>query len=380
MSGHPDDPIDWALVQRYCTGECTPAERVRLDQWVDGQPERRAYIASLRALADASARRKPHLDVESAWQRLSAQYGIAEHGASGRGIAHLISATDVARPRSVLGPRADGWATRSRAALAAAGVVCILIAGLFVVPRFRLGSTRAREYVTVRGERATVVLADGTHLTLAPNSQLQVPSTYGRRERNVSLEGEAYFDVRHDIRHPFTVHARGVVVRDLGTRFVVRAYTDDANTRVAVAEGRVVVGASAADSLLARGDVARVASAGAIAVTHGADLAPDLAWVQGRLAFDDAPLPQVAADLARAYDVEIHLADSALTREAVTGTFTDEPVDEVLEVVTRSVGAEYVRSGRTVVIRRRPGAVRRSGAESEPLRVTTSAHRINSQQ
>ena len=88
-----------------------------------------------------------------------------------------------------------------------------------------------------------VTLRDGTRLVLWPASRLRIPSDFGLRTRSVELQGEAYFAVVHDASHPFVVTAHGVVTRDVGTAFDIRAYADDPGVRVAVAEGEVAVNA-----------------------------------------------------------------------------------------------------------------------------------------
>ena len=100
-------------------------------------------------------------------------------------------------------------------------------------------------YSTMRGQYATIQLTDGSHVTLAPQSRLTIPAAFATGPRDISLEGEAIFDVHHDVAHPFRVHANGARVEDIGTRFDLRAYASDSSVTVAVAEGSVALGATA---------------------------------------------------------------------------------------------------------------------------------------
>jgi transmembrane sensor len=152
----------------------------------------------------------------------------------------------------------------------------------------------------------------------------------------------------HDERHPFVVRTARGTVRDVGTTFAVRAYGDDAEHLVAVAEGEVSVGAT----VLTARDVATIGEGGRVAVRRGVDVARYLDWAQGRLVFDGTPLADAARELSRAYNLDVRIADSTLSRKLVTASFTSESVDEVLDVVTNIVGARYDRNGRTVVIQR----------------------------
>jgi ferric-dicitrate binding protein FerR (iron transport regulator) len=74
--------------------------------------------------------------------------------------------------------------------------------------------------------------------------------------------------------------------------------------------------------------------------------------MQGGMAFEDTPLRDVARELERTYDLTVTIADSALAKMPVTGSFPSAPVDEVLDAMTRVVGARFQRSGRVVTIRR----------------------------
>jgi ferric-dicitrate binding protein FerR (iron transport regulator) len=82
------------------------------------------------------------------------------------------------------------------------------------------------------------------------------------------------------------------------------------------------------------------------------DIAPYTEWTQGALVFKDTPLGEAMRDLARTFDLDVTIADSGLAVKVVTGSFRDQPADEVLGAITHVVGAHYERTGRTVVIRR----------------------------
>jgi ferric-dicitrate binding protein FerR (iron transport regulator) len=191
----------------------------------------------------------------------------------------------------------------------------------------------AREYATARGQRSEVTLVDGTRAWLNADSRLRVPSRYGVGARNVELEGEAFFVVRHDEKRPFRVYTRDAVSEDLGTEFSVRSYPEDSAVVVVVASGRVAMGRAGtpADSerkvALGRGQMGRLDRAGHVTVTDGVDLSGPLGWREGRLEFDQKPLADVLRELGRWY---------------------------ALEIVAGVVGLRYVREGRQVRLLARP--------------------------
>jgi ferric-dicitrate binding protein FerR (iron transport regulator) len=205
-----------------------------------------------------------------------------------------------------------------------------------------------RELASARGSRTTITLRDGSRLVLGPATRVRVPGDFGVSTRTVELDGEALFAVVHDARRPFAVRTARTVVRDVGTTFAVTAYADDACERVAVVEGEVALQGVA----LHANDMATVDSAGRLAVRRAVDVTAYTGWTQGGLVFKDTPLGEAMRDLARTFDLDVTIADSELAVKLVTGSFRDQPADEVLSAITHVVGAHYERTGRTVVIRR----------------------------
>jgi transmembrane sensor len=247
-----------------------------------------------------------------------------------------------------------------------AGIVVLSAMAYAVHVRGGGAPQAVREFATAAGGRSTVTLRDGTRLVLGPATRVRVPADFGRGARMVELDGEAYFAVVHNAAQPFAVRTVRAEVRDVGTTFSVRAYADDADGRVAVTEGEVRVGTIS----LARGDLALIDIGGRVAVRHGVDLTPYIAWTQGRLAFDGTPLRDVARELDRVFDVHITIADSGLAGDQVSGTFDNESVDQVLDDITDVIGGGYERVGRAVVIRRRTSRATRHGlGERLPMRM-----------
>ena len=115
------------------------------------------------------------------------------------------------------------------------------------------------------------------------------------------------------------------------------------------------------------GDVAFVDETG-VAVEHVDDLSRYSAWMQGRLVFDEAPLRDVVRELERTFGVQITVDDSLASHQHVSGNFNNVPVDQVLEEITRTIGAQFEHRGRAVVISRKPASpVRREGKSPAPL-------------
>jgi transmembrane sensor len=195
---------------------------------------------------------------------------------------------------------------------------------------------------------------------LGPESRLIVDPNSS--DRSVSLRGAGYFAVAHDASHPFTVKVGTVKIQDVGTAFSIQ--TDESGgIRVAVASGSVALGPresgrASAEVLRAR-DRATVSSSGMVGIERAAVSDDDLAWVQGRLVFRDAPVIQVGAELSRWYGVRLMLADSTLSNLHLTASFSGESVDRVLNVIALSLGARIEREGNVATLYRSSAPVPR---------------------
>lgn len=281
----------------------------------------------------------PRFDAEASFARIRSRLGQAPRVTPGRG-THIMF------------ERSPG--TRLGVLVAASLVLAAGVAiGLSVLGRGRTGGVGVdRVYATAAGERADLHLTDGTRVILAPASRLTVLASYGTGQRAVTLDGEAFFAVRHDASVPFTVRAGRVVATDVGTSFDVAAYGGDTAVRVAVTDGRVALasGAAAATVPLIAGDLASVGARGVATVAHNADVMGLTHWTDGRLEFHNVPLRDALPALARWYGLDLVLGDSALGSVPLTASFRDEPVSEVLHIVAVTVGARVVHRETTTVL------------------------------
>jgi ferric-dicitrate binding protein FerR (iron transport regulator) len=392
-----DDALDWTLLRRYADRECTAAESATVEAWLVAHPEWRAEVDAIRSLNATVHALGPTADLSASWRRLSGQIGLSSLEANAladraTGLAPA-SHPSILRPRERtrlvgtpsrswpqgVGARAPrrwaSWVIPVAASMGLAiGVLAIGVgSATWGAASGRITPQGLQDFTTPAGGRATVTLGDGTRLILGPASRLRVPSGYGAHARTVELSGEALFAVVHDARRPFAVRTAATVVRDIGTMFAVRAYADDAREQIAVQEGSVSIGAL---TLRAR-DVATVSSTADVTVHAVRDIAPYLAWSQGQLAFSDTPLRDVVRELGRTFNLSITVVDSTLANTLVTESFTDQPIDVILDDITAVVGAQYHRTGRSVTIRPRARGATQPGRDEHPPVQTALAARAS---
>ena len=198
------------------------------------------------------------------------------------------------------------------------------------------------------GEQRSMLLADGSRVTLNTASRIEVRLQANHRTVEL-LQGEVLFEVAHDAQRPFEVHAGNVVVRAVGTQFDVdrRAM----HTAVTVMEGRVAMIAAGARTanlpMLSAGDrlVVDGAGAGAGALEHDVDLAEITAWTHQQLVFRHRPLGEVADEFNRYNVGRIEIRSASLRAQEVTGTFRSNDVASFVAVLEGIPDVQVVGDG-----------------------------------
>lgn len=225
---------------------------------------------------------------------------------------------------------------------AAAVVAFVAIAGFFL----SYESITTREFVTGEGETRTLLLADGSHVTLNKNSVLKVPRFgFGRNTREVSLRGEALFSVvSTEDRKRFIVktsNAADVIV--LGTEFSVFSRSD--STHVKLNHGKVLLRYRNADSHLSEldmrpGDQVALSASGEIIME---ELKAEIAvpeWAVQEFRFEKTSLKEIVKLLNDSYGMEVRLQDEEMSALSLTGTYEVYRGKELLETVAEVLGVD----------------------------------------
>ena len=163
-----------------------------------------------------------------------------------------------------------------------------------------------------RGETFKVVLSDGTEVLLNSDSRLSYPTVFKGKERVVSLEGEAYFNVTKNTEHPFIVKSGNVQVRVLGTEFNVRSYSPT-DVRVTLITGKVAVSDTCGvhSVEMVPGQSVQLSSDGTFAVNE-VDIESFLYWKEGFFYFDDVALVDMMKEIGRWYNIDIEFRNSKI--------------------------------------------------------------------
>ncbi len=281
---------------RLRDGDVDEVQRRAFEQWLQASPQHRSAFAEVQAL----------------WQLMG----------------------ELPDPRTVA-------ARRSRWSPAWLSGVAVGMAMMALLLGWRIGAIddlRADHHTHV-GERRTVMLSDGSSLTLNTNSAVRIDFTDVCRCVHL-LRGELYVEVQKNPQRPFEVHAGNGVARALGTAFGVSARSD--GVTVSVTEGRVQVaadndGGTAGNAIALAGDAVHYDRHGAI--DHVGD-SPEVAtsWRDGKLLFGDRPLTDVVAELDRHRRGLIVLRAEVVASHRFSGVLDLDDTDRAVAMLASTTG------------------------------------------
>ncbi|MEO6730057.1 MAG: FecR domain-containing protein [Ferruginibacter sp.] len=240
----------------------------------------------------------------------------------------------------------------------------LFIAFLFTTNYFNTGKNKGtKTFRAAYGERKNIQLPDGSDVTLNAGSKIEINENFGGTTRDVYLEGEAFFDVKHNAKQPFIVHTLAMDVKALGTAFNVKAYLNEKITETSLLRGLVEVtlkeshnrtmllypnqkikweqplaktvnthsskehngsSSNGTDSLLKK-----------LIINDEGEI-KEVAWKENKLIFEDELFGDIAILLERWYGAKIEFKDDAIRNYRFTGMFEKEDLNTVLDLLKES--------------------------------------------
>ncbi|RYU92122.1 FecR family protein [Mucilaginibacter terrigena] len=202
---------------------------------------------------------------------------------------------------------------------------------------------------TPLGGQYQIILPDGTHVWLNAGSSLQFPVAFTGDQRNVTLKGEAYFEVAKNKRKPFIVAANNVNVQVLGTHFNVMAYGNEPSVKTTLLEGSVMVTTPRSSGLLHPNQMADVAAGGDIVQVREADIDKEMAWKNNLFWFNSADIHYIMKQVARWYDVDIKY-EGTVSKE-FSGTLPRNlSAIKLLKMLEQTGGVHFKIDGRIITV------------------------------
>ncbi|MCC8407817.1 FecR domain-containing protein [Mucilaginibacter sp. UR6-1] len=197
-----------------------------------------------------------------------------------------------------------------------------------------------------------IILTDGTSVWLNSASSISYqPANFDRNTREVIISGEAFFDVAHNVKKPFIVHAGKLTTTVLGTAFNVEAYHNEGEVKVTLVRGRVRVETANERLMLAPGQMLKYLNLTKHAAITTVNTTQANAWTTGKISFTDVSLSDALKRMAIIYGVKISpLNYRLLNNRRITGVFERKPIDKILTNVLYIHGLKWEKKGGEFII------------------------------
>ncbi len=381
------------LLAGYLAGELSPEESEELEWAILANPALRVTLQVLKRMKElpsneGAAEEKEQMerglkrfyedvdaervsgDMDALPHRVVAMEGEVEKGqvqaAPGQvETGHLDVETETAKLRRLPG---RWWA-------AAAAILILGIAGALLyrgrqdtgIARIApVTAARDKEVVTRYGTRSFLELPDGSKLWLNAGSRVKYAEGFaGGRE--LTLAGEAFFDVKHDPGHPFIIHTGKLDIKVLGTSFNLKAYPSDSTVETTLIDGKVEIDFQEAgrDKIVLRPSEkvvipvmetkpAQELNARVDRLTVNPDptykTLIETSWVEDKLIFRNETFSDVSRRLERWYNIRFSFEDKRHLQDKLTGYFKDQPIRNVMDALQISLGFRYRIDGDTIRI------------------------------
>jgi len=241
--------------------------------------------------------------------------------------------------------------------IAAAAILCIAFASLFL---YIINAPQNQEVTLTNGQQRQIVLEDGTKVTLNASSKIIYPTSFkDSSTREVTLIGEAFFDVTKNPSKPFLIHTPRMEISVLGTAFNVRDYAEENNAETALVRGKVSIWKTGTNDqkfilkprekfVITKLDRPEKASPSpslkTITAPAGIAIQPfvvsekdgsalETEWLLNRITIQDERLLDIALKLERMYGVEIKITNKAIASQRYSATFENEQLESILKAL-----------------------------------------------
>lgn len=315
-----------AIIEKQLKGQANGEETMTLQQWRANNPSHdRIYLQLEKIWLESGAiLAEKTYDMESAWNKVDLR------------LEHANKKAPIRPMRGIL----------IRLAAAACIIGILFIAGWLILGK----STAALQVAKAEQANTPVTLPDGSQVLLRKGATLSYPKTFSGAEREVSLTGEAYFEVQHDAAHPFRIQTIRATLEVVGTSFTVN--TTEQQDELAVSTGKVLFSNKAGDKhIITPQKYSKLTAKGfEIKTVNDANF---LSWKTGQLKFDNTPIDEVASALSNHYNLHL-IADTVLLKQSpvptITASFNQQSIDAVLDEIKLLVNISHRKQNDTIIL------------------------------
>ena len=318
--------ISEELMMKFITNRCSNEELRMVQQWIDESEDNARQIFELERIAMlAESLKTDKHQYDRVWNSINDK--ISEDKLQHNRLRRI---------------RILRWST------AAAVFVGILLGSIFILRQPKVEMIE----LTADNGTMTITLPDSTKVWLNRYASITYPTTFADDRRSVSISGEAYFEVTHDISRPFTVDGKWLNVTVLGTKFNFNSSEDKENT-VSLIEGKIEVtpGKNKDGVVLSPGQKVQFNPQNGRMSISQVNTALDAVWHNRLIRFHNATIAEIAADLEELYGVEVTIRNSVDNSRTYSGsTVYYQSVDSTLEALSETIPFDFSYHGYGIII------------------------------
>lgn len=302
------------ILDRYIAGEASPEEKEDVARWLDADRKNMKEFLARRKLYDISI-----------WQQEPAP---------------------VAKDNLSLDNKR--WTLRSISIefskIAAIFLIAFSVLYSFLVNNDNTDPAKMQTIFVPPGQRAELTLTDGTKVWLNAKTTFTFPNKFTACSRNVTLDGEGYFEVTKDTEKPFTVKTEKYDIKVLGTEFNVTAYSASPVFETSLLKGAVEVSSPKTNTRISLEPNTRTYIENGVLKKGVIEHQTYFLWKEGLICFFDEPVGKMIDKLELYYDVKINVQNKQLLKNRYSGKFrTKDGVEHVLRVLQLSNKFTYIK-------------------------------------
>lgn len=320
------------LIIRFLQQDINEEELRYLESWLEEDTEHKSYFFSLKSISDSSRRSfftKEEVN-EASWQKMLARLDKHEEKDTSfsKSQTHGLWISCVKYAAIIIFAIGTGWGIHE-------------FQGKIQQSYLAEKDVIYNEIHVRKGGRAnTVILSDGSKVILNAATTFRYPTNFNGKNRQVYLDGEAYFEVSKNAEKPFVVKLKKQEITVLGTTFNVQAYAHESYSEVTLLTGRILLeafnekGESMSRMYLKPDQKASSDNSTGSVSLQEVNASLSNAWINGEYKFKDEPLASIVKRLENYYNVKIHLDDKRLEQIKYTGTFSlDQDILDVFRII-----------------------------------------------
>lgn len=321
------------ILSKYLTGEATNAEIIEAEKLISTDKECKAYFKKIKQIKDAAEENylRTKIDADAAFN-------------------HFLKFTETDNI-----PNIDSK-EKSNVFSIIYKIAAVIVIGAAIWSVYKNNISDSTNFTAITSGSSQILkdtLIDGSIITLNKNSKCRLSNDFGKKHRQLTLDGEAFFDVFHDSKNPFIIETSNIFIKVVGTSFNISSYPENDSVVVTVKSGTVEVYSSEKNTemvILNKGECAIFNKTSKKFIKEDNTNPNFQAWNNKIIYFDRIEMIKVVKLLNEIYSTNISLQNKSLYHCILTADFNNQSIENILEVIAATLEADYYAKDSSFII------------------------------